>query len=115
MKVLQEERLADRAAEMGNLLLAGLTELKSRFPEMVTDVRGKGLLVGVEFANEDFAALTAAALLQRRVLTAYTLNNPRVIRLEPPLIVEREHIQLALDAFSDALSQVRELATILTQ
>jgi len=115
LEVLREERLADRAAEMGNLLLAGLTELKSRFPDMVTDVRGKGLLVGVEFANEDFAALTAAALLQRRILTAYTLNNPRVIRLEPPLIVEREHIQLALDAFSDALSQVRELATILTQ
>lgn len=113
LKVLQEERLADKAAEMGELLLKGLRELQSQFPDMLSDVRGKGLLIGVEFVSEDFAALTAASLLQRRVLTAYTLNNPRVIRLEPPLIVEREHIQLALDAFSDALSQVRNLAAIL--
>ncbi|MCX7968395.1 MAG: aspartate aminotransferase family protein [Armatimonadetes bacterium] len=113
LKVLQEERLADKAAEMGELLLKGLRELQSQFPDMLSDIRGKGLLIGVEFVSEDFAALTAASLLQRRVLTAYTLNNPRVIRLEPPLIVEREHIQLALDAFSDALSQVRNLAAIL--
>jgi len=115
LKVLQEERLAEKASEMGKLLLSGLKELQSQFPDMVADVRGKGLLVGVEFATEDYAALTAAALLQRRILTAYTLNNPKVIRLEPPLIVEGEHIQLALEAFADALSQVRQLATMLAQ
>jgi putrescine aminotransferase len=71
---------------MGKLLMNGLNSLREQFPDLIADVRGKGLLIGVEFANEDFAALTAAGLLQRRVLTAYTLNNPRVIRLEPPLL-----------------------------
>ncbi|MCS7265314.1 MAG: aspartate aminotransferase family protein [Armatimonadetes bacterium] len=115
LEVLQEEKLAENAAQMGKLLMDDLKTLSEQFSDLIVEVRGKGLLIGVEFANEDFAALTAAGLLQSRVLTAYTLNNPRVIRLEPPLIVESEHIQIALDAFCDALSQVRNLAAILTQ
>jgi putrescine aminotransferase len=114
LRVLREERLAEHAAEMGKLLMNGLTSLREQFPDLIADVRGKGLLIGVEFANEDFAALTAAGLLQRRVLTAYTLNNPRVIRLEPPLIVQPEHINQALEAFAEALAQVRNLVAVLT-
>jgi len=90
-----------------------LQTLGEQFPDLILEVRGKGLLVGVEFVNEDVAALTAAALLKRRVLTAYTLNNPRVIRLEPPLIVQDEHIDMALNAFADSLVQVRQLVTML--
>jgi len=48
------------------------------------------------------------------VLTAYTLNNPRVIRLEPPLIVQPEHIDQALETFAEALAQVRDLTAVLT-
>ncbi len=113
LQVLQEERLADHAAQMGALLMERLNALKEQFPDLLAEVRGKGLLIGVEFVNEDVAALTAASLLQRRVLTAYTLNNPRVIRLEPPLIVQPEHIELAMQAFGEALEQVRQLVAML--
>ncbi|MGQ9519587.1 MAG: aspartate aminotransferase family protein [Candidatus Fervidibacter sp.] len=113
LKVLQEERLADHAAEMSKLLMDGLNSLQQQFLDLIVEVRGKGLLVGVEFANEDFAALTAAGLLQRRILTAYTLNNPRVLRLMPPLIVQPEHIEQTLNALAEALSQVRSLASML--
>jgi putrescine aminotransferase len=51
--------------------------------------------------------------LQRRVLTAYTLNNPRVIRLEPPLIVQPDHIDLAVNALAESLQQVRQLLVAL--
>jgi len=115
LQVLQEEKLADRATEMGKLLMDGLKALQEQSQDLIVEVRGKGLLIGVEFSNEDLAALTAASLLQRRILTAYTLNNPRVIRLKPPLIVEPEHIQIALDAFSDALSHVSRLVKMITQ
>ncbi len=113
LQVLQEERLADHAAQMGALLMERLNALKEQFPDLLAEVRGKGLLIGVEFVNEDVAALTAASLVQRRVLTAYTLNNPRVIRLEPPLIVQPEHIELAMQAFGEALEQVRQLVAML--
>ncbi len=113
LQVLQEDRLADHAAQMGQLLLNGLQSLQQQFPDLIAEVRGKGLLIGVEFVNEDVAALTAAGLLQRRVLTAYTLNNPKVIRLEPPLIVQPEHIDQAINAFADALAQVQNILAVL--
>ncbi len=113
LQVLQEERLADHAAHMGELLVGKLQELRAQFPNLITEVRGKGLLIGVEFASEDTAALTAAMMLQRRVLTAYTLNNPSVVRLEPPLIVQPEHIEQAVSALADSLSQVTQLLAAL--
>jgi putrescine aminotransferase len=113
LQVLQKERLAERAAEMGDLLMARLRQVQSEFADFITEVRGKGLLVGVEFADADIALLTAAGMLQRRVLTAYTLNNPRVIRLEPPLIVQPDHIDLAVNALAESLQQVRQLLVAL--
>ncbi len=67
LQVLQKERLAERAAEMGDLLMARLRQVQSEFADFITEVRGKGLLVGVEFADADIALLTAAGMLQRRV------------------------------------------------
>jgi len=113
LQVLQKERLAERAAEMGDLLMTKLRQVQSEFAELVTEVRGKGLLIGVEFADADIALLTAAGMLQRRVLTAYTLNNPCVIRLEPPLIIQPEHIDLAVNALVESLQQVRQLLSVL--
>ncbi|MCS7223757.1 MAG: aminotransferase class III-fold pyridoxal phosphate-dependent enzyme [Armatimonadetes bacterium] len=109
LEVLESERLAERTFHLGNLLIHGLNNLKNRFPDFIADVRGKGLLVGIEFADEDGAALTATMLIKRRILTAYTLNNPKVIRLQPPLIVEEHHISEVLSAFEDALAEVRSL------
>lgn len=113
LQVLQEERLSDHAALMGELLIGKLQELQAQFPDLIAEVRGKGLLIGVEFTDEDTAALTAAMMLQRHVLTAYTLNNPCVIRLEPPLIVQPEHINQAVNALADSLSQVTQLLAVL--
>lgn len=98
---------------MGDLLMTKLRQVQSEFAELVTEVRGKGLLIGVEFADADIALLTAAGMLQRRVLTAYTLNNPCVIRLEPPLIIQPEHIDLAVNALVESLQQVRQLLSVL--
>ncbi len=109
LEVLEREQLSRRAATLGQMLMEGLYDLKERYPEFIVDVRGKGLLVGVEFADEDSAGLTAGMLIKRRLITAYTLNNPKVIRLEPPLIIREEHVRTALDIFSDALSEVRSL------
>ncbi|HEY3376394.1 MAG TPA: putrescine aminotransferase, partial [Armatimonadota bacterium] len=66
-------------------------------------------LIGVEFTERDIAALVIAGFAQQRILAAYTLNNPCVIRFEPPLVVTREQIARVLAAFDDAVSGVMEL------
>ena len=112
LEVILEEDLSANAANLGSSLLEGLNELKDRYPA-IKDVRGQGLLIGVEFealANKSMklraeeysatlATLIAGDLLNNhRIITAFTLNNPNVIRLEPPLTIASGDVNRVLEA-----------------
>jgi putrescine aminotransferase len=60
-------------------------------------------MIGVEFTVKDAAELTINGMARRGVIAAYTLNNPYVIRFEPPLIVSESEIETALDAFRESV------------
>ena len=105
LQVLQEENLPARAAERGAQLVTGLSAVQQQYPDVVTQVRGKGLMLGVEFANEDVAKLVIGGMTRRGVIAAYTLNNPRVIRFEPPLIVSAEQIDTAVSVFAESVEE----------
>ncbi|MCS7195242.1 MAG: aspartate aminotransferase family protein [Meiothermus sp.] len=107
LEVIVEEDLPGRALEMGAYLMQGLLELQRAFPEFIQEVRGRGLMLGLEFADADIGAVVVAELAARGVITAFGLNNPKVVRLEPPLIVERAHIEEALAALAGALEATR--------
>jgi putrescine aminotransferase len=109
LQVFREENLPARAAELGDYFLARLRELGEEFSSVIREVRGKGLLLGLEFFDEDVAGLTIAGLARRRVVVAYYLSNPRVFRFEPPLIVTREQIDRAVALFREALSETLAL------
>ncbi|MDW7673105.1 MAG: aspartate aminotransferase family protein [Bacillota bacterium] len=118
--VLLEENLPAKAKGAGEYLLSGLRRLQEKYP-LIADVRGKGLLVGVEFTkpeggllnkltggmmsklSEEYLGALVAGELQNKhgIITAYTLNNPNVIRLEPPLTVTEAEIDQVLEALDD--------------
>jgi putrescine aminotransferase len=101
--VLVEEGLAAKAKEKGQYLVSKLNDLKTKFNQLVTDVRGKGLLIGIEFFDEGVAAHIIYQLAHKRIMVLHMLNNPKVIRIEPALIVENEHIDMLMDAIKAAL------------
>jgi putrescine aminotransferase len=109
LDVLEEEGLVERAAARGDQLLDGVAALALRFPGLIQDVRGRGLLVGVEFTDADVGGLVIAGLSQRDVLAAYALNNPEVLRLEPPAVISEAQIAQAVEALEGALSQTAAL------
>ncbi|MFN3682376.1 MAG: aspartate aminotransferase family protein [Fimbriimonadaceae bacterium] len=109
VRVIQEEGLVERSAVLGQRMLAGLRELQSRFPELIADVRGRGLMIGVEFAMDEVGELTVAQLLMRGMCAAYTLNNPRVMRLEPPLILSEEESDFAVRTLGESVEAVAEV------
>jgi putrescine aminotransferase len=109
VRVVQEEDLVVRSRDRGALMLELLREMQSRHPDLVTDVRGRGLMIGVEFATEDVSELTAMQVLQRGMCVAYTLNNPRVIRLEPPLIISEGEVRKAVAILDASLSESSRL------
>jgi len=120
IEVLYKERLAEQASEKGKYLVDRLVELKRKH-EVIREIRGKGLMIGIEFNNktsrlinaitkgaaenvtkEYFASLVAGKLLnEHNILTAYTLNNPNVIRIEPPLAISYEHMNKLINALDE--------------
>ncbi|WP_027340608.1 aminotransferase class III-fold pyridoxal phosphate-dependent enzyme [Halonatronum saccharophilum] len=111
IKKIEDDNLIDRAKEMGNYLLEGLTGLAYKYPDIIEDVRGKGLMIGVEFIHESYGGALISYLVEEGILAAYTLNKQKVIRLEPPLIIRKEEIDKILESFDRSLDKVIELAS----
>lgn len=104
-----DQQLVERSARLGKKLLEGLCELQRKYPELIKEVRGIGLLAGVEFTEEDIGSLVIAACGHRDLLVAYSLNNPKVIRIEPPLIIEEEELDRAVEIIGEAISDTAEM------
>jgi putrescine aminotransferase len=111
--VIEDENLVERSRETGAKLLAGLRQVQAAHPDLLKEVRGRGLMAGVEFAMDDAAELTIAQMTVRGVVAAYTLNNPRVIRFEPPLIIEEAQVRVAVDVFAESLAETASLLATL--
>jgi putrescine aminotransferase len=103
LDVLRDEDLVTNARERGAELLAGARAVMARYPAVISDVRGAGLLVGVELRSEGYGGTIIPELLKRGVTAAWTLNQQRVIRLEPPLVVSAAQIAAAVEAFDAAV------------
>jgi 4-aminobutyrate aminotransferase len=111
LQVINEDGLLANAETRGSQLMAGLIQLKEKYPA-IGDVRGLGLMVGVEIQDaqgksdkETAKALTKACFEKRLILlTCGAWDN--TIRWIPPLIVKSEQIRESLDIFDAALEKV---------
>ncbi|MEX0345633.1 MAG: aspartate aminotransferase family protein [Rhizobiaceae bacterium] len=113
VEIVARDGLADRARELGAYLKSGLLELQQRHP-IIGDVRGRGLLLGVELVTDrqtKTQAHEAGALIgQRCIELGACLNISRrsasgVFRLAPPLTTNRSEIDRAVSIFDQALSE----------
>jgi len=98
LDVLRDEGLVENARLRGAQLLGGARRVASEYPSVVREVRGLGLLVGVELTHEGYGGTIIPEMLKAGVTAAWTLNMQRVIRLEPPLIVTAAEVERALEA-----------------
>jgi acetylornithine/succinyldiaminopimelate/putrescine aminotransferase len=125
LNVLYDEKLIENSATSGARLLAGLQKLQQSYPRLIKEVRGMGLMIGIEFADlsdtlpfgmKQMVALlddklkgslcgfTGALMLrEHNTLVAFTEYNRNVIRLEPPLIASAEHVDAFLKSFEAIL------------
>jgi putrescine aminotransferase len=108
INVMLEENLAQQAADKGRYLMERLNALQSVHPEILKQVRGKGLLIGLEFTDRFIGYRVAAALFKRGVLVAGTLLSARTIRIEPALNISYELLDQMLDKLADALKQIEK-------
>lgn len=124
IEYIVDNRLDMKAKEMGNYALERMHDMKEKYP-LIKDIRGRGLMMGVEFhsgetslmnklsggtisriGKEYIGAVVAGELLNKyRIITAYTLNNPNVIRLEPPLVISRDQMDYMIESLGNIMEK----------
>ncbi len=105
--------LIENSQKMGERMLNGFKEIQSRYPAILGDVRGRGLMIGIEFTEDEVGEVAVATLMKEGVCVAYALNNPRVLRWEPPLIINAEQVDHAIAALNTAMLEVEQLLAVL--
>ncbi|KWX72825.1 aspartate aminotransferase family protein [Paenibacillus jilunlii] len=109
---IRDERLPERAAELGSHLKKGLESLQERYPGMITDVRGTGLMLGAELAGPDAAGSAELtdnvleAMKDRGYLIGKNGIGRNVLAFQPPLVITSEDVDGMLIALNEVLLQV---------
>ena len=108
IEVLLEEHLPARAAVMGNYFMRKFNELKDKYPGHIADVRGRGLLIGLEWTSKELREKVQVELFHRGVLVAATMNANRTMRIEPPLIITESQINFMIETLEGIISEIGE-------
>jgi putrescine aminotransferase len=106
IQVTLEEDLPGQAAAKGAFLLGELESLRERYPQVLKEVRGKGLLIGMEFPEQEIGWKVAAGLFKRGVLVAGTYSKAQVIRIEPALGIAQTLLEEVLSRLEDTFQDV---------
>jgi acetylornithine/succinyldiaminopimelate/putrescine aminotransferase len=97
-------RAMSNAGEVGNYFLEKLRSLKNTFPNLVKEVRGKGMMLGVELTHD--GSSVAEKFLENGILLNCTNGN--VLRLLPPLILTKEQVDEAMKLFEKVFAEFSE-------
>ncbi|MFZ5814113.1 MAG: aspartate aminotransferase family protein [Bacillota bacterium] len=98
--------LPARARAMGELFLAGFDRLKQRYPQILQEYRGRGLMLGLQFTDPSLGPRMSYQLARHGVLAIYTGNDPSVMRIQPPLIISPEEVQEVLEALDRSMAAI---------
>jgi len=106
ISVLLDEKLPREAGKKGEYLLGRLDKLAHAHPKVLSGARGRGLMIGMEFADNELGYEVAKHLFARNILISGTYINARVLRVEPPLTISRAQLDAFLAALDDSMKAV---------
>lgn len=109
---LHAERLIERSEELGNMLMQGLEQLMNRRGAVITDVRGRGLMIGVELmaSSPDLGAMLVDQVLEEMKDQGFLIGkngiHRNVLAFQPPLVIQYEDIQKMLKRLDLVLARI---------
>jgi len=110
---LLERELIENAADVGDYLMRGLQKIKDKYEDCIAEVRGLGLMIGVEFVEDIHTLKPAVELRDRIELECFKRGliligcGESAIRFSPPLVVERDQVDCTLAIFDEAIAAAR--------
>lgn len=108
IKYMLENDIPGQCKEKGEYLKAGLEKLWEKYPEVIDEVRGTGLMLAVEFCKSDVGYSVAKGLFMRGVMTAGTLVNAKCIRFEPTAVISKEDMDNVIERMDLALEDTKK-------
>lgn len=109
IQVTRDEDLLAHAERKGQQILDFLRMMQKKYPDVLVEARGQGLLMGMEFASAGLAGALISELMQRQVLAVYTLNNDRVIRIMPSALITASQIDQGMEQIQGALATMNAM------
>ena len=106
IEYIEKNDLCGNAERMGAKLMAGLRGLQEKYPGFIKDIRGKGLMIGIEFPDDDMGPQMSAEIRKNGVITIFTFNNPKVVRIMPTLVITENEVARILEAYGKAMEVV---------
>ena len=108
IKYMLEHDIPGQCRDKGAYFKKGLESLAVKYPEIVADVRGTGLMLAVEFHNDDIGYSVSKGMFARKVLTAGTLNNSKCVRFEPAAVITTEDIDQVIERMDAAMADTKK-------
>ncbi|MBW2093928.1 MAG: aspartate aminotransferase family protein [Deltaproteobacteria bacterium] len=103
---IMKNRLPEHAAAMGERFQKGFDDLLKRYPELLLEVRRKGLMMGLQYTNDSIGPRMSYQLARHGVMAIYTGNEPSVMRLMPVLGIRPEEVDEVLDALDKSMAEI---------
>ena len=110
IEYIQKNNLADHADTMGTRFRAGFDRLLKEYPDLLLEVRQKGLMMGLQYTNESIGPRMTRKMADRSVVAVYTGNDPSVCRLMPPLVITAEEVDVVLGALEESMKELSKEA-----
>jgi acetylornithine/succinyldiaminopimelate/putrescine aminotransferase len=109
LRYLRQHRLWENAERQGDRLRAALEQLRADNPRIIKEVRGLGLMVGLEYLHEFMGPLMSDALAKRGVFAAYSGNAPQVMRFMTPITVSDAELDQLIAAIAGAVADMKRI------
>ena len=107
---IQKNNLADHADTMGTRFRAGFDRLLKDYPDLLLEVRQKGLMMGLQYTNESIGPRMTRKMADRSVVAVYTGNDPSVCRLMPPLVITADEVDVVPGALEESMKELSKEA-----
>ncbi len=109
---IQKNNLPAHAEAMGKRFRAGFDRLLKEYPQLLLEVRQKGLMMGLQYTNESIGPRMTKKMADRNVIAVYTGNDPSICRFMPPLVITDQEVDEVLNALEDSTRELSKEAGI---
>lgn len=103
-----ENDIPKQAKDKGDYFMAKLNALMDKYPTVLKEVRGAGLLICMEFPVAEVGYAVVKGLFDRHVMTAGTLVNAKTVRIEPPAVIRYETIDIVMQKLEESIIEVKK-------